>query len=96
MNIHDLFAAKTEQQLSDIIKSNDGSIKLHSVMQSPQVFNEFIADVASDTRITRPGKSMPSQIIYIATLPAQSLQITCTTFGTSLFVNSIEEMRRYD
>jgi hypothetical protein len=91
MNIYDLFIAKTEQQLRDIIESNDGFIKLHSVMQSPQVFNEFIADVASDTRITRPGRNHPATVIYVATLPAQSLQITCTTGGISLFVNSIEE-----
>ena len=93
MNIHDLFAAKTEQQLSDIIKSNDGFLKLHSAMHF-QVFNEFIADVASDTRIVRPGRTQPATVIYTATLPAQSLQITCTTHGTSLFVNSIEASER--
>jgi hypothetical protein len=91
MNIHDIFAAKTEQQLSDIVKSNDGSIKLHSVMQPPQEFYEFIADVASDTRITSPGRKHPATVIYVATLPAQLLQITCTTNGITLFVNSIEE-----
>lgn len=90
MNIHDFFTATTEQQLSDIAKSNDGFIKLHSAMHF-QVFNEFIADVASDTRISRPGRAQPATVIYIATLPAQSLQITCTTFENSLFVNSIEE-----
>ena len=90
MNIHDLFNATTEQQLSDIVKSNDGFLKLHSAMHF-QVFNEFIADVSSDTRISRPGRTQPATVIYIATLPAQSLQITCTTFGNSLFVNSIEE-----
>ena len=90
MNIHDLFKAKTEQQLSDIVKSNDGFLKLHEVMHF-QVFNEFIADVDSDMRISRPGRTQPATVIYTATLPAQLLQITCTIHGTSLFVNSIEE-----
>ena len=90
MNIYDLFTAKTEQQLSDIVKSNDGFLKLHEVMHF-QVFNEFIADVDSDTRISRPGRTQPATVIYTATLPAQLLQITCTIHGTSLFVNSIEE-----
>jgi deoxyxylulose-5-phosphate synthase len=90
MNIHDLFTATTEQQLSDIAKRNDGLIKLNSAIMHFQGFNEFIADVASDTRISRPGRAQPATVIYIATLAAQSLQITCTTFGNSLFVNSIE------
>ena len=91
MNIHDIFAAKTEQQLREIIESNDGLIKLHSAMYF-QSFNEFIVDASSDTRIVRPGKAEPSTVIYVATLPAQSLQITCTTNGISLFVNRIEEI----
>ena len=90
MNIHDLFNARTEQELDDIIKSNDGFLKLHSAMHF-QVFNEFIADVGEDIRISRPGKAQPATVIYTATLPAQSLQITCTTNGILLFVNSIED-----
>jgi len=90
MNIHDLFIAKTEQQLRDIIESNDGFLKLHSAMHL-QSFNEFIVNVDSDTRIVRPGRAEPSTVIYVATLPAQSLQITCTTNGITIFVNRIEE-----
>jgi len=91
MNIHDLFIAKTEQQLRDIIESNDGFLKLHSAMHF-QSFNEFIVNVDSDSRILKPGKVEPATVIYVATLPTQSLQITCTTNGISLFVNRIEEM----
>tara|TARA_R110000822_G_scaffold143529_1_gene281855 strand:- start:170 stop:451 length:282 start_codon:yes stop_codon:yes gene_type:complete len=90
MNIHDLFTAKTEQQLSDIVKSNDGFLELHSAMHFEE-WNEFIVDVGNDIRISRPGKVYPSTVIYFATLTEQSLKITCTTNGISLFVNSIEE-----
>lgn len=90
MNINDVFSAKTEQELDNIIKRNGGLLKLHAVMDF-QPWNEFIVDVASDTRITRPGKAQPATVIYTAILPAQSLQITCTTNGIALFVNSIED-----
>ena len=90
MNINDVFSAKTEQELNGIIERNGGLLKLHAVMDF-QPWNEYIVSVDTGERISRPGKAQPATVIYVATLPAQSLRITCTTNGISLFVNNIED-----
>ena len=93
MNL-EIFSAKTEQELTDIVKRYGGDIQLHSIEQPPQSWNEFIVDVSSDVRISRPGRAEPATSIYVATFSTNILRIMCTIHNENLYVNGIQETER--
>lgn len=89
MNIHDLFTAKTEQQLRDIIKSNDGHIESRQETKF-ETWTQYKVD--SNSKVSKPDKAQPWELIYTVKFPTQSLRITCRTNGATIFVRELVEL----